>query len=95
MHTPGPWKYHKNNADYYEIEVDYTTDRFIPDLATTFPHEDVNPDMPNKEVEANTCLMATSPELLEALEEALEMAEMDAQHDLEKYKRVINKAKGL
>jgi len=57
-YTPGPWRVYQEKPHYYSVGTNYVHDR---------GHDsNVVRDVRN---EANACLMAAAPELLEALEE--------------------------
>jgi len=93
-HTPGPWDVGSNLVIWGEFSNlgMFTVAKVVKRVKVSCKRGDFA-DI--KEATANARLIAAAPELLEALEEAMESAELDAQHDIEKYIRVINKAKGL
>ena len=65
-HTPGPWE-----ANGYHIRQRVTGTRSIAEVAYTGPHHTPAHEYPKScrlVDEANACLIAAAPELLEALE---------------------------
>ena len=68
-HTPGPWDF-DDYADHVSYFSDATKRKGDYDFRVEFPDE-----MPKAEAEANACLIAAAPELLEALEDMAELVE--------------------
>lgn len=84
-HTPGPWLY-KSNGSYFDVGIDNHEDSVIPVYPTVcigVPHDQ----------EANARLIAAAPDLLEALEAVVRVADRDTV-EFRMARAAIAKAKG-
>lgn len=89
-HTPGPWEYGKlNNYEYFDVEHKGTR------ICSLFTHMDGDTEE-QEEAEANAQLIASAPDMLEALQKCVKAMENSNCDSLitDQAKAIIKKATG-